>query len=215
MERVELRTESREVIGKKVKRLRAAGWIPAVMYGPDLEATAIQIEERALSGALGSAGSTALIDLFVGKKKKAHTVLARQIQRDPLTGRVQHLDFYQVRLTEKVKTTPRLEFVGEPPVAKSGLAVVIYSMNEIEVECLPTDLISSIPVDLSGLETLDDSIFVSDLPVPPGVTILADPTDVVVSAVPTRLAVEEEEVEVEYEEVEAEVEAEAEAEAEA
>ncbi len=215
MERVELRTESREVIGKKVKRLRAAGWIPAVMYGPDLEATAIQIEERALSGALGSAGSTALIDLFVGKKEKAHTVLARQIQRDPLTGRVQHLDFYQVRLTEKVKTTPRLEFVGEPPVAKSGLAVVIYSMNEIEVECLPTDLISSIPVDLSGLETLDDSIFVSDLPVPPGVTILADPTDVVVSAVPTRLAVEEEEVEVEYEEVEAEVEAEAEAEAEA
>jgi large subunit ribosomal protein L25 len=137
-----------------------------------------------------------LIDLVVGGKKKPYVVLAREIQQDILSGRVQHVDFYQVRLTEKVKTTPRLEFVGEAPIAKAGLGVVVHAMTEVEVECLPTDLISSIDVDLSVLETLDDSIVVASLPVPSGVTILADPDEVVASAVPLRVLEEEvEEVE--------------------
>lgn len=215
MERVELKTQTRTTHGKQVKRLRATGWIPAVVYGPDLAAMSIQVEERALFTALQTAGSTALIDLFVDKRSKPRTVLAREIRRDPLTGRLEHVDFYQVRLTQKVKTMPRLDFIGEAPVVKTGTAVLIHNMNEIEVECLPTDLISSIPVDLSGLETLEDSVFVRDLPVPSGVTILADPADVVVSVVPTRLALVEEEEEVEeVEEVPAEPEEEAEAEAE-
>jgi large subunit ribosomal protein L25 len=213
MERVELRSQARTIHGKQVKQLRREDWIPAVVYGPDMDALSIQVQERSLAKALHSAGSTMLIDLFVDEKKKPRTVLAREIQRDPLTGRVEHVDFFLVRLTQKVKTTPRLEFVGEPPVLKSGIAVVIHNMTEIEVECLPTDLINSIPVDMSRLETLDDSIFVSDLPVPPGVTLLADPTDVVVSAVPTRLAMRAEEGE-EVEEMEAAA-AEAAAEAEA
>ncbi len=215
MERVELKTQTRTTHGKQVKQLRATGWIPAVVYGPDLAAMSIQVEERDLFKALQTAGSTALIDLFVDKGSKPRTVLAREIRRDPLTGRLQHVDFYQVRLTQKVKTTPRLEFIGEAPVVKTGTAVLIHNMNEIEVECLPTDLISSIPVDLSGLETLEDSVFVRDLPVPSGVTLLADPADVVVSVVPTRLALVEEEEEVEeVEEVPAEPEEKAEAEAE-
>jgi large subunit ribosomal protein L25 len=114
-----------------------------------------------------------------------------------------HVDFYQVRLTEKVKTTPRLEFVGESPLIGSGRAVLIYGMNEVEVECLPTDLISSISVDLSSLESMDDNILVRDLNVPDSVTILADPDEVVVSVVTSRMAVAEEaEVEAEVEELE-------------
>jgi large subunit ribosomal protein L25 len=214
MVRVELKTQTRTTHGKQVKQLRAIGWIPAVVYGPDLAAMSIQIEERALFRALQTAASTALIDLFVDKGSKPCTVLAREIQRDPLNGRLQHVDFYEVRLTQKVKTTPRLEFIGEAPVVKTGTAVLIHNMNEIEVECLPTDLISSIPVDLSGLETLEDGVFVRDLPVPSGVTLLADPADVVVSVVPTRLALVEEEEEVEEVEVPVKPDEEAEAEAE-
>jgi large subunit ribosomal protein L25 len=197
MERIELRTETRTARGKGVKRLRADGLIPAVIYGPDIATKSIQIQERSLFKTLTEAGSTTLIDLFVDDDPRPQVVLAREIQHDILTGRLQHVDFYQVRLTEKVKTAPRLEFVGESPLVRSGIAVMIHSMNEVEVECLPTDLISSIPVDVTVLEKMDDNVLIRDLPVPPGVTLLADPDEVVVSVVPTRMPEEEELEEVE------------------
>ena len=138
------------------------------------------------------------------------------IQRDVLTSQILHVDFYQVRMTEKVKTTPRLIIVGKSPLVDAGGAVMIQAMTEVEVECLPSDLIDSMEVDVSGLETLDDNISVSDLPVPDGVTVLADPGDVVASLVAPRLTLEEEEeLEAEAElELDAEEEFEAEAEAE-
>ena len=214
MERVELRSNSRTLQGKKVKRLREAGWVPAVVFGPDMASRSIQIVQRDLYSALQTAGSTALIDLYVDKEPEPNVVLAREIQRNVLTGHLLHVDFYQVRLTEKVKTMPRLEIVGEAPLVKEGTAVMIHGMNEVEVECLPTDLISSIPVDVSGLETFEDSILVGDLPVPPAVTILADPGDVVVNLVPARAALAEDEELEEGEEFEEGEEAEEEAETE-
>jgi large subunit ribosomal protein L25 len=192
MEHIELRTQSRTIRGKQVRRLRSENWIPAVVYGPDMLPQVIQAQERLLFNTLKEAGSTTLINLFVDDEPKPRVVLAREIQRSPLSGSLLHVDFYEVRLTEMVKTTPRLEFVGESPLVRSGSAVMIYGMNEVEVECLPTDLINSIDVDVSALEELDDSIVVGDLPVPSGVTILADPSDVVVSLVSTLVALEEE-----------------------
>lgn len=212
MEHIELKTQTRMVQGKQVKQLRADNVIPAIVYGPDTPPLSIQVEERTLFKTLQQTGSTSLIDLYVDEVSKPNVVLARDIQRNALTGRLLHVDFYQVRLTEKVKTLPRLEIVGESPAVKAGIAVMLHNMTEVEVECLPTDLINSIPVDISGLETLDDNFLIRDLPVPEGITILADPEDVVVSVVPIRVVLEdevEEEVEVD-EEVEAEEEAEAE-----
>lgn len=208
MENVELRAESRRIHGRTAKQLRTDDWIPAVMYGPDLPSKPIKIEERELFRVLREAGSTTLINLFVDQEAKPNVVLAREIQRDVLTGRLQHVDFYEVRLTEMVKTTPRLEIVGESPLAQTGIGVMIYGMTEVEVECLPTDLINSIPVDVSGLENMEDSILVGDLPVPEGVTILADPSEVVVSLVPAQAPEEEELVEEELELFEAEEEVE-------
>ncbi len=202
MERVELRAQSRTMTGKKVKQLREHFMIPAVIYGPDTLAKSIQIEERDLSKALQQAGSTALIDLRIDDISKPNVVLARDIQRDILTSRFQHVDFYQVRLTEKVRTSPRLEIVGESPLVKAGSAVLVQILNQVEVECLPTDLVNSIPVDVSVLVHLDDSINISDLVVPPGITILADPDDTVASVVPPRAALAEEAEVVEEVEVE-------------
>lgn len=213
MEHLELRTQARTTRGKQVKRLRADGWIPAVVYSADMPTKSIQVQERSLFMTLKEAGSTTLINLFVEDESEPHVVLAREIQRDAITGQLVHVDFYQVRLTEMVKTMPRLEFVGESPLVKHGDAVMIHGMTEIEVECLPTDLIHSILVDVSVLERMDDNILVGDLPVPPGVTVLADPGDVVASVVPTRMAVEEEVEVEEAEELELGVEAEVEAEA--
>jgi large subunit ribosomal protein L25 len=196
MERVELQAKSRDVHGKKAKQLRAESWVPAVMYGPDTPSLSIQADERLLSRAIMTAGSTSLINLSIEGETKPHVVLAREIQRNPVNDRLLHVDFLELRLTEMVKTFPRLVIIGEAPIVKSGAAVLIHGMTEVEVECLPTDLINSIEVDISALEGMGDAVTVGQLPVPPGVTILADPNDVVVSVVPARVELEEVEEEV-------------------
>jgi large subunit ribosomal protein L25 len=195
MDNVELQAKTRTVRGKKNKRLREEGWIPAVLYGSDMPSQAIKLEELPLFKALQIAGATSLIDLVVDGASEPDVVLAREIQRDILTGRLQHVDFYKVRLDQKIKTMPYLEIVGTSPLIASGEAVLVQILNQIEVECLPKDLVDSFQVDISGLETLNDSISIGDLDVPPGVTILADPGDTIISVVPPRAALVEEEEE--------------------
>jgi large subunit ribosomal protein L25 len=195
MENIELRSQSRTVQGKQVKQLRAQGLIPAVVFGADLPPRSIQVEERALSKTLQQAGSTTLINLFVDDETEPHVVLAHEIQWNALTSQLRHVDFYQVRLDRKVRTAPPLEIVGESPLVKTGRAVLVQVLSHVEVECLPSELIHSIRVDVSGLQGLDDSITIGDLPLPPGVTIHADPDDIVVSLVPPRAALVTEEEE--------------------
>lgn len=195
MENVRLDAENREITGKKVKRLRAQGWIPAVLFGAEQTSIPVQVEERELERSLSQAGSTALVDLYIDSEAKPHIVLVRDVQRDVLTSRLQHVDFYQVQLDRKVRTSPALHLVGEAPIVETSMGVLVQILNQVEVECLPSDLIDSIEVDVSSLETLDDSITIGDLQVPPGVTILADPGDAVVSVVVPRAAFLEEEEE--------------------
>lgn len=205
MENVKLEAKNRGILGKKVKRLRAEGWIPAVLFGAKQDSVPIQVEERELGRALQQAGSTALIDLYLEGDEDPHIILVRDIQRDVLTSRLQHVDFYQVQLDRKVKTSPALNIIGEAPIVETGVGVLVQILNQVEVECLPSDLIDAIEVDVSSLESLDDSITIGDLPVPPGVTVMADPGDVVVSVVVPRAAfLDEEEAEAELAELEME-----------
>jgi large subunit ribosomal protein L25 len=205
MENVKLEAKNRGILGKKVKRLRAEGWIPAVLFGAKQDSVPIQVDERELGQVLQQAGSTALIDLYLEGSGDPHIVLVRDIQRDVLTSRLQHVDFYQVQLDRMVKTSPALHIVGEAPIVETGVGVLVQILNHVEVECLPTDLIDAIEVDVSSLESLDDSITIGDLPVPPGVTVMADPGDVVVSVVVPRAAfLDEEEAEAELAELEME-----------
>lgn len=192
MEHAKLQVAKRTVLGKEVKHLRKEGWIPAVLFGPNQASLPIQAEERELVRVLRQAGATALIDLEVEGERRLHTVLARDIQRDIMTSRLRHVDFYQVMLDRKVKTMPVLQIVGEAPVVEQKTGVLVQVLNHIEVECLPANLIDSIQVDVSGLRRVDHSITVADLTVPPGVTILADPGEVVVSVVAPRATLEEE-----------------------
>ncbi len=200
MDNIELLAEKREIRGKKVKRLRAEGWVPAVLYSSDLPSTPIKLEEIELYKVLQQAGGTSLIDLRLDGESEPYVVLAREVQRDVLTSRLQHVDFYRVRLDQTIKTSPRVEITGISPLVESGEAVLVQPLNQIEVECLPTELINSITVDVSGLEKMDDSITIGDLTVPAGVTLLADLDEVVVSVVPPRAAMAlEEEAEAEEE----------------
>lgn len=192
MERVELRTRTRTLHGKQVKQHRAQGWIPATVYGRSAPPESVEAVDRELAKAIRHAGGVSLIDLYLEGSPAPVAVLAREIQRNPLTGQIIHADFLRVSLTEKVKTHPHLRFVGEPSGVKGGLAVLLHSMTEVEVECLPTDLISFVEVDVSSLREVGDTIYVRDLPLPPGVVALDEADLAVASLVPTRLAVKEE-----------------------
>jgi len=208
MERVELQSASRTVEGKQVKKLRVEGLIPAIIFGPDTPPKMIQAPERAVDKTLRQAGSM-LINLSVDDEAQPRAVLVREIQRHTITGRIQHVDFYQVRMTEKVKTSIPLHFVGQSPLVAAGDVLLNQQISLLEVECLPNDLQDHIEVDVSGLINMHDTILIGDLVMPPGITALAKPDDVVVSLqhvkvveevvvaaeVPTEVVAEEAEVE--------------------
>ena len=199
MEQFELKAEKRTIIGKKVKGLRREGLIPAVLYGPKTEPIPIQCDERELQHVLARAGGTNMISVRIGKAREPKMALARGVQRDVITGELYHVDFYQVVMTETVKTEVNIIFSGEPPAVQQTEFMLLQGTDSVEVECLPGDLIHSIEVDVSTLLEIDDAIYVKDLQVPDNVTILTDGDELVAKIQRLRLAVEEEEVEEEVE----------------
>jgi len=120
-------------------------------------------------------------------------VLVREIQTHPRRQGPIHVDFYAVSLQEKLRVEIPVQLTGESPIVKLGDADVLHTLHEIEVECLPTDIPEPFVVDISGLEQIDDEVRVRDLKVPPGVTLLVEPDELVVKITHRReLKVEEE-----------------------
>ncbi len=199
MEAIILEASPRTVIGKKVKSLRRDGFVPAVMYGKDVEPTAIQLDDKETDKLLSQAGGSTLIDLKIGKK--THKVLFRAVQRDPITQRLIHVDFLQVAMDVAIRTHIPIELVGEAPAVKNLGAVLVTGLSEVEVEALPSDLIDRITVDLEALQEMDDSITVGDLFLGKDVKVLTEPEEVVAHVMYQVIEEEEEEVVEELEEV--------------
>lgn len=177
MEAVILNAEPRQVTGKKVKALRREGLVPAIMYGKDVEPTAIQLDDKETDKLLSQAGASTLIDLKIGKK--THKVLFRAVQRDPITQQLLHVDLLQVAMDVAIRTYIPIELVGEAPAVKNLGGVLVSGLSEIEVEALPSDLIDRITVDLEVLQEMDASITVADLFAGKDVTVLTDPEELV------------------------------------
>lgn len=180
MNRISLKAEERTILGKQVNKLRKKGLIPGHVFGKKLETEHVSVSELDFIKVLKSAGETGLVDLKIGEEK-IRPVLIRQVQVDPVRGEMLNIDFYQVNLTEKTTVNVPITLLGaEPEAVHSGEAVVIQPMMEVEVEALPTDLPEKIEVDITPLKAVDDAILVSQLNVPEGVIILAEPESVVV-----------------------------------
>ena len=179
MEQIELKTQKRTVLGKKVKNLRLEGLIPAVLYGRETKSVPLQIEERELNRVLAQAGGQRLIALKVGRARKRQMALARDVQWDVIARKPIHVDFYAVVMTEKITTEVPLVLTGEAPAMVQEGVMLLQSLDEVEIECLPGDLPEAIEVDLSGLEEIDQAIYVKDLQVPPTVEILTDAEEMV------------------------------------
>jgi large subunit ribosomal protein L25 len=195
MEQIELGAQLRSVTGKKVKGLRSQGLMPLVVYGRKSESVPIQAVTIDVAQAFARS-SGQLIALTIEGEPEPRMVLARDIQRDFITGAYLHADLYQVDITETVQVEVPLVMVGEPPLVNTGEAVLSVVLNSVEIECLPTDIVQSLEVDVASLVTMDDAFHVRDLVVPDSITVLTDGEEMIARL---QYIVEEEEEEEEEE----------------
>ena len=187
---MDLAVKPREIVGKKVRALRREGLVPAELYGHGFKNLHLSVNAKEFSKAFKEAGTTTVVTLVMNTQKTP--ALIYNVVRSFVSGEVEAIDFYQVRMDEKITAKVPLEFIGEAPAVKALGAVINKSMSEIEVEAFPQDLPHGITVDLSSLDVLDKSIYVRDIVVPKGVKIMVDPETAVATATPP---VEEEVVE--------------------
>jgi large subunit ribosomal protein L25 len=148
------------------------------LYGHKIETQSLTVNQSEFEKVLKKAGESTIIELE-NEDGKNYPVLIHDVQYHVLTSLPIHADFFAVNMLEKLKATVVLEFIGEAKAVKSGGGVLVKSMNEVEVECLPNDLPHNIEVDISKLETFADSIHVKDLKVPAKVQILSNPEEIV------------------------------------
>lgn len=176
---IELAAQKRDVLGKKVKNLRQKGLVPAELYGNKVENLHLTVSAKDLSKALKEAGESSIINLNINGDKRP--VLTYNVQRHPIKENVMTVDFYQVRLDEKVETAVLVELVGESPAVKEKDGVLLQVIRELDIEALPTDIPRSIRVDISSLIEINQTIYIKDLNIGKGVKILAEPEAVVVT----------------------------------
>ena len=187
---IDLSAEPRSILGKKVKQLRAAGKVPANLYGHGIESTPIQVDSKALQEALRHATSTTLVNLKVGSRAKARPVFVRDVRYGLIKREPLHVDFFAVRMDEKMRAAVPLVFRGDAPAARDAELMLFHPVSSVQVEGLPGDLPEALAVDVSHLAEVDQTIYARDLQLPDGVTLLDDPDGLLVRVQMVRAAVE-------------------------
>lgn len=185
MEKIELAASSRELTGKKVKNLRTEGLVPGVLYGNKVESAHVSVGLRSLVKAYAIAGSNQILHLSVDDGKP-YNVMIQDLQTDSRSGLPVHVDFYRIKMDEKIKTQVPLHFVGESTAVYKLEGSLIHNLESVEVEALPGNLPENIEVDISVLDDFDKSIHVSDLAIPTNVELLTDDSELVAKVDPPR-----------------------------
>jgi large subunit ribosomal protein L25 len=194
-----LNARKREITGKRSRRLRALGKLPAIVYGHHAETTPLELDRLEFQRVFSRAGRNHLLDLIVdgGRPNK---VLVREIQTLPRRQGPVHVDLYQVSLAEKLHADVPVVLIGESPAVKLGDGDILQTLQTIRVECLPANIPERYELDISILDEVDAAIRVADLPAIPDVTVLLEPDEMIVKVAPRRVVVEEEPVPAEGEE---------------
>jgi large subunit ribosomal protein L25 len=194
-ERIQLEVQERERSGtRESRRLRRAGIVPGVLYGRG-KPHAISVPERELRRVLtGAAGLHAILDVVLAGQKTTHSSILKDYQVDPIRGKIEHFDLHEVRLDQAIQTSVVVELVGESVGAKAG-GVLSQVSREVRVEALPLEVPERLELDVSAME-IGDTLRLSDLRTPEGVTLLDDPETVLANvAIPTRVEEPEEALE--------------------
>lgn len=165
--------------GAKASLLRRSGSIPCVLYGQKVENTLLECPAPMLQKAFDHAGKSALVELSIEGGVKKVPVLFRDIAFDPVTDRCIHVDFYAVDLTKEVEVPVPLRFEGVSPAVRDLAGVLVMPLDHVTVRCLPLHLPAELPISLNSLAQLGDVFTVRDIPLPPHVRILEEPSVVI------------------------------------
>ena len=183
MAQLELKAQSREVLGKGVKVLRRQNITPLHLFGSGIESLALQSETALVEKSVSMAGETRLISLTVDKERKARPVLVRGIQKDPISRQILHVDLYQVKMGEKIGVEVPIVFVGEAPALQVKGNSLLQGLDALAIESLPDKIPSNVKLDISSLTEAGQSLRVKDIAVESGTTVTADPDLMVVIVV--------------------------------
>lgn len=167
-----------------VEAIREQGFIPAVVYGPEAKPESVSVSKAVFDKLYEDAGESNLIDLNVEGAKEPFKVLIQDVQVDPVKSNFIHVDFLRINMNKVMSATIPIEFVGESEAVKALGGTLIENLQELNIECLPNDLVDHIEVDISVLKTFDDIVHVSDLKLPKGITSADNLNTVVVKVAP-------------------------------
>jgi len=189
---MKLTVEERTIYGKQTKQLRNQWYVPCSIYGKHVDTTMhVMVKKNEFIKLYRQTGSSQVIDL-VGAAKEM--VLVHEYQKNPVTDDVIHIDFLAVNANELVTTDVVVKWIGEAPLEKNNIGKISLIKDYISVQALPKDLPHHIELDVSGIETLEDGIFIRDIDLGSKVTILDDPDLAIIAAVAIKDEVEEETV---------------------
>jgi large subunit ribosomal protein L25 len=195
MEKIELAAVKRTVLGKRNRKLRAEGKVPAVVYGHGVRNEPLELDAKVMERVYGRAGGNKIISLKVGEGR-AKNVLIHDVQREASRGELVHVDFYVVRMDEEIRTSVPLHYVGESTAVYQQEGTLVKNLDAVEVEALPGELPESIEVDIAGLDDFEKSITLADLTIPAGVKLVEEDLGTLVAKVePPRTQEEMEELE--------------------
>lgn len=181
---MELKATKRDILGGKTRNLRKQGLVPAELYGREAENLHLSVSEKDFRRVFAEAGESTIIDLEVDGE--IYPVLVNDFQKDPISRNFISVDFYRVRMDEKISAPVDIEIVGEAPAVKEKGGMLVRAMEEAEVEALPANLPHKLIVDVSGLTEIGQSVFVKDIQTKGNFRILVSPETVIatVSEIP-------------------------------
>lgn len=180
---ITLKAITRDVFGKKVKTLRREGLIPAELYGRGRTNLHLAVASKDFRDVYKKAGENTVVVLESEKQGGNKNVLVSDVQQNPLSGEFTHVDFYEVRMDEKITVMVPVHFTGEAPAVKEKEGILVKAMQEIEVEALPADLPGAIEVSLESLADIGSSIHVKDIKISDRVKLLIDEETVIATVV--------------------------------
>ena len=175
----QLELQPRELLGKKVGRLRRAGIIPVHLYGPGIDSRALQSPAPPLIQALAAASASSPIQVTIAGEPGAHLAFAREIQWDPKRDTVLHVDLLAADVARPVTAQVSVILTGEAPGALRSGGSVTQQLPHIEVSALPLDLPAQAEADVSAMTAPDSVLRAADIPLPPGAALTSDPEEIV------------------------------------